>query len=319
MSGGADSFFWGLLALVVLASCNHEVDPRRVTLRSEGSLCLGAPGGGAEGGAPAGVDLAAGQPLVIGVRSPCLSNVCATERASKCVVKREGDRLVVASELTWIGPEDIGRPCPQDCTFLEAQCTTESLPAGSYKVVVGTRTTEVTLPSHLDVRCESDRPQSRVSVTPVAAAAPPPPVAATPAKNVDPSFVPAAPGTGVVAEPPPGDTICIGPATAGAKSRALKAGQPIAVTVLHRNLCLGASCTKAPGKCTAKRKGFDIVVSAQFPTSTTRPTQPCTEDCSAIAATCRTDGLPRGSYTIALGDQKRTLEIPAASAPACGP
>jgi hypothetical protein len=308
----------GALVVVVVASCKR-VDPRRVLVKDDGALCLGAPPAvdGGDGRAPAGVDLQAGQALAISVRSPCLSNVCATGRSSKCAVKREGDRLLVTSELTWIGPEDLGTRCPHECTFLDATCNTEPLPAGNYQVVLGARTVDVALPSHRDVRCDHDKPATRVVASVLAADAAPTP--ATPAAHVDPSTVPSAPGTGVVVEPPPGDTICIGPGNAATKNRALKAGQPIAVTLLHRNLCLGASCTKALAKCTAKRKGFNIVVKAQFPTSTTKPTQPCTEDCSAIAATCRTDGLPAGSYTIQLGEQRRTLQIPAASAPPCGP
>jgi hypothetical protein len=311
----------GALVLVaVVVSCRHEVDPRRVVMQDDGALCLGTSADldGGEGGAPAGVDLRAGEPLAVTVRSPCLSNVCAKARTSKCSVKRDGGRLVVTSELTWLGPEDYGFRCPSDCTFLDATCATEALPAGDYKVVLGAKTIDVTLPSHLPVRCDRDKPPAIVFAAPppVADAAPAP---ATPAAHIDPSLVPAAPGTGVIAEAPPGDTICIGPTNAASKTRALKAGQPIAVTILHRNLCLGASCTKAPGKCTAKRKGFNIVVNAQFPTSTTKPTQPCTEDCNAMAATCRTDGLPAGSYTIEIGAQRKTLQIPAAAAPPCGP
>lgn len=306
------------LVAVGFFACGRDADPRRVTLQGTGALCLGAAAvDGGEGGVSLGVDLAAGQPLAISVRSPCLSNVCATERGSKCAVKREGDRLVVTSELTWIGPEDLGRPCPKDCTFLEAECKTEALPKGSYHVVVGDHVTDVTLPSHLAVRCDRDQPPPRVTLT--VDAAPPPEATATPAASMAPALVPAAPGTGVVADPPPRDTMCIGPANAATKNRALKAGQPIAVTVIHRNLCLGASCTKAPGKCTVKRKGFDVAVNAQFPTSTTKPTLPCTEDCNAIAATCRSDALPAGAYTVDLAGQKRTIQIPAPAAPGCTP
>ena len=307
--------------VVVVGACRETIDPRRVTLKDEGSLCLGLAVEGVDGGdagkGATGVDLRAGQPLAISVRTPCLSNYCATARSSKCTVKREGKQLVVTSQLSWIGPEDLGTACPQDCTFLDAQCMTEALPEGHYKVVLGSQTVDVALPSHLDVRCEGDKPSGRyVPALPVVVAAPPP---ATPAANVDPQSMPAAPGTGVVAEAPPGDTICIGPSVVASKNRALKTGQPIAVTVLHKNQCLGASCTKAPGKCAAKRKGSTIVVTTQFPSATTKPTLPCTEDCNAIAATCRTDALPAGTYTLEIGAQRKTVQIPAVVAPPCGP
>jgi flavin reductase (DIM6/NTAB) family NADH-FMN oxidoreductase RutF len=284
----------------------------------DGALCLGAvpESDGGEGGVPAGVDLQAGESLTIGVRSGCLSNFCATGRSSKCSLRREGNVFHVTSELTWIGPEDLGTRCPSDCTFLESQCKTEALPAGNYQVVLGARTTNVVVPSHLPVRCDRDTPKGPA----IAAAAPTPTptaVIATPPASADPAAMPAAPGTGVVAEPPPGDTICIGPGVAN-KARALKTGQPLAITVLHKNPCLGASCTLAKPKCTVKRKGFELTLNAQFPTATTKPTQPCTEDCTAMAATCRTDGLPAGTYTLTMGAQKKTVQIPASSAPPCG-
>jgi hypothetical protein len=291
-------------------------------MRDDGTLCLGAAADvdGGEGRVRAGVDLVAGQPLPIRVRSGCLSNACATARSSKCAVKRDGARLLVTSELTWIVPEDLGARCPKECTFLDATCMTEPLPPGNYQVVLGERTVDIALPSHRDTRCERDKPavpaRDAALFAPAADAAP---VSASSAAHVDASTVPSAPATGVVLEPPPGDTICIGPGNAASKNRALKPGQPIAVTVLHKNACLGASCTKARAKCTAKRNGFNIVLNAQFPTSTTKPTQPCTEDCSAIAATCRIGGLPAGNYTIEHGTQRKTLQIPATAPPPCGP
>ncbi|MDB4942721.1 MAG: hypothetical protein JWP97_2255 [Labilithrix sp.] len=303
-----------------LASCKGQVDPRRVVLRSEGAICFGTPGegDGGEGGVASGVDLEPGKPLVIGVRSACLSNVCATARSGTCHVDRDGQRLVIKSELSWRGPEDLGDRCPKDCTYLEAQCQTDPLGAGTYVVVLGDRSVEVTLPSHAAVRCDTDRPPPSVFAPAPPAAKPAPAVSATPPDHLDPSLVPAAPGTGVVPTPPPGDTICLGPAVPN-KARALKAGQAVAVTLLHKNVCSSLACTKAPGKCVVKRKGSQITVTPTFPAPTAKPTQPCTEDCTAIAATCRTDALPAGQYTLHVGAQQRELTIPAPSAPGCSP
>jgi hypothetical protein len=315
-----------VLAVLLVAACKHDIDRKLVTTKNQGTLCLGARVGG-DAGATSPADLPAGQPLAITVRSMCLSDACATARSAKCSVKRDGDRVVVTSEMVWKGPDEIGYRCPAECSFLDAHCTTEPLPAGNYKVVLGARTVDVALPSHLDRWC-LDAPGFTRYPDPVDASAPSTPhadagVAAAPAAPgalaaVPAGDAPSAPATGVVpAPPPPGDTVCIAPAIPS-KTRALKAGQAIAITILHKNPCLGASCTSAPAKCTAKRKGTHIAVTPQFPSSTTKPTKPCSGDCNALAATCRTDNLPAGSYTIELGTQQKTIQIPSPTAPPCG-
>ena len=299
-----------VLALVGLAvvACRAAPEVQKVELHDDGAICVGA---AVDAG---GVDLRADEALAIGIRSSCLSTSCVTNRAAKCSVKRDGERLVVSSEMSWVSPEDLGKKCGQDCSFLEATCQTDPLPAGSYKVVMGVNVVEVTLPSHVAVRCDRDRPAvSPLYQPPVVTIAPPKP--AMSAQMIDPATVPSAPGTGVVATPPPGDTLCIGPADAN-KARQLKKGGAVAFTFLHKNECLGSSCTKAPGKCVVKRKGFDLTVTTQFPSSTTKPVMPCTDDCNAIAATCRTDALKPGTYNVLIGQQKQQLTIPS-TAPGC--
>ena len=313
----------GLLAplAVAQAGCKHDIDRRRVFVHNEGAVCLG-PSVDLDAAAPQGVDLAPNIPLAIGVRSQVLSDMCATSRTSSCSVKRDGDRLIVKSELSWLGPAELDVKCRGATSVLEARCATDPLPPGSYHVVVGERTVDVSLPSHLDKSCVGVLESAKDVVppptsVPVADAAPPPGATGV-AIRLDPNVVPAAPGTGVAPQPPLGDTLCIAPGVPS-KDRSLKAGKPVAITILHKNLCLGASCTSATAKCTTKRKGSRIVLDVKFPTSTTKPTHPCSEDCTAIAVTCKTDALPASLYTIELADQRKALQIPAASPPPCGP
>ena len=301
----------GLALVLALVSCRAAPPTGQpVRVADDGAICLGA-----TADAAAGVDLRANEPLEISIRSQCLSTACATSRSAKCSVKRDGERLLVTSALTWIGPEDIGQKCGADCTFLEAKCQSEPLEAGHYKVVLGLNVEEVTLPSHLAIRCDRDRPTPSPLFAPTVVATALSIPVPTSAQNVDPAAVPSAPGTGVVAEPPPSDTVCIGPADAN-KARLLKKGGAVAFTFLHKNECLGSSCTKAPGKCAVKRKGFELTVTPQFPSSTTKPVMPCSEDCNAIAATCKTDALKPGTYNLTIGPQKKQLTIPS-TAPGC--
>lgn len=316
-----------LAGVVCLASgcLRRDSDTQGVRQHDQGKLCLGAASGEGDAG-PHGLDLRADQPLAISVRSACLSDACATNRTAKCGVRREGSKLVVTSDLAWTAPTDLERRCPGDCSHLEATCSTEALPPGKYSVVLGDRTFEVALPSHLPGRCLGD-PTPVV----VAAVAPPPsPSASAPTEagagagvpatlpaNVDARDVPSAPGTGVAPSPPPKDVICVGPANAAQKSRAIKAGQPLAISIIKKNPCLGASCSAATAKCVAKRKGTHVVLTATFPGPTTKPRKLCTDDCNALVATCKTDNLPAGTYTLELGAQHETVTVPAANAPPC--
>lgn len=300
----------------------HTPTTATVTITNDGILCVGAAAGGDAG---VGVELKAEQPLAIGVRSQCLSNSCVTHRTSRCAVKREGSNLLVTSELSWLGPADMREKCREDCSYVEAACTTDPLPPGAYTIFLGSQKTSITLPSQRAERCPD------VLALPVAKAATTTPVpaitadaapatgVATPVQSVHPLDVPAAPGTGVAAAPPPKDVVCFAPLNPKDKaSRALKAGQALSITVIKKNPCLGASCAAAPPKCVAKRKGKVILVDPHFPGPTTKPRQPCTEDCNPITALCKTDALPAGTYTVMIDQQEEHITIPATSAPPCG-
>jgi len=297
-----------------------------VTVRDQGVLCLGTEIAG-DGGEAFGVDLAEGQPLAVTVRSGCLSLACVTHREARCTAKRAGDRIVVESEIRFRGPAEIAARCPKECAPVEAHCATEPLPAGRYEVTLGEKRASLQVPSHRAERCDDGPPDPRLGprtiavasavVAPASTQAPSAALPATPAASVDPRDVPAAPGTGVVPEAPPRDLVCVSPG-GGGKSRDLRAGQPIAITLLKKNPCVGASCSGAPSRCTAKRKGTRIVLDARFPEVTQKPRLPCTEDCPASIATCRTDALPAGTYTIVHGAQEEKVTVPTANVPPCG-
>jgi len=286
-----------------------------VHLRDEGTLCLGAPreAGDADRDAASSssVEVTANHPLAVAVRSACLSGSCATNRAARCSVKREGSRVVVTSDLSWTAPTAIDRFCSQDCTPLEATCATDALPPGAYTFVLGGTTHEVMVPSTLADPCFGAAPTA-----PAAAVASASPAPASLPQVVAPDDVPAAPGTGVAPEPPPKDLVCFGPLSQ-VRGRTMKAGQPIAITVFKKNPCVAAACTGAPAKCTVKRKGSHLVLDAQFPLPNAKPVRPCTEDCPGFAATCKTDALPAGTYTIEHGLQRETVVVPG-TPPPCG-
>jgi hypothetical protein len=202
------NLFGVVLVVVGVGSCKPDADPRRVVLRDEGELCIGAPSPGDS------VDVRAGAPLTLGVRSACLSDTCVTARSATCRVRREGQRLVVSSELAWRGPEELDTKCPRDCSFIEATCSTDALGEGTYSVQLGPSATELIVPSRRDKRCGA----SSASAEPLAAKVTEPldPTPVTP-------VTPAPPATGVAdASPPPADdVICVGPAVASS-DRALR-------------------------------------------------------------------------------------------------
>jgi hypothetical protein len=133
--------------------------------------------------------------------------------------------------------------------------------------------------------------------------------------NVDPS----APATGIVAppsRPPGGDALCV--TAFGGKGTGIKAGQAASIRLVRPNPCHGNACSGAKAKCVAKRKGKTILVVPDFPTAVTKPRVPCTEDCGGLVATCKTDPLPPGAYTLDVGGGRReTIQVPSSGALVC--
>lgn len=311
------------LGIVVATACvvvackrSYEDDLRRVVVRDHGALCLGVASGAADAGRGASTSVVAGAPLAVRVRTGCLSLACSTKRESRCAVKREGNKLVVSSELSWRAPSDIGARCPRECEALEATCESEALEPGVYEVHLGGKVEALTVPSQRDVACDDEAPPRPAPPPPPRLETTPAVASATPPRDVADTDVPAAPGTGVPASPPPRDLVCFSPAQGGV-DRTLHAGKSVSVSVFRKNPCEDASCSAGKATCTAHRRGDRLVVEATFPSATDKPRALCTEDCPAIVATCRTEALPEGSYVVEIGDAREALRIPSPE-PRCG-
>lgn len=296
-----------LVAAVALGAsgCRPSEERQRVVLKDKGQLCLGTPA--TDGGVAGSVEVPQGLPLAISVRThDCLSS-CVTERKAHCVAKREGDRLVVSSELSWSAPEAIGRPCGGPCAVLTAQCSADAMQAGKVTVAHGASSVTLDVPSRLASGCVA---ANKVELASDAGAPPALGSAALAASAAASSAgaAPAPPATGAPPAPKRGDALCAVPypAPKGAK------GAPMGILVTRPNPCEGASCSAARPKCSFKRKGHHIVVKADFPQKGAKPKQPCSEDCAALLASCRTEPLPPGAYTIALGAQKLDVQVPLA-------
>lgn len=307
----------GVAAATTIGACGRK-DVARVVSKDEGTLCLGMRTVDAGPYAGPTADLEANQPIGVVVQGQCLSDECATDRARFCTAKRQGSRIVVSSELAWIAPKEIDKPCPGACSVLEASCTIEPLPPGHYTVALGARSVDVDVPSRVPWPCATgaaSRPLLAATSAPPPPSAPSAPSSAVPSA-VDPS-VPAVPATGLATPArPPGDALCVTPF---GKAGGLKAGQAASIRLTRPNPCVGSSCTTAKARCTAKRKGKTILVTSDFPAPTTKPRQPCTEDCPSLVATCKTDPLPAGTYTVTIGARTETLDVPSSRPPVCDP
>lgn len=312
-----------LVVVVVVVACKRKEDVDHVVKKDEGALCLGLLSHDA--GVQPTTEIAANETISVTVKTGCLSDKCATDRTKFCTAKRDGAKIIVSSEMGWVAPSEVGMPCPGSCSPIEAHCTIEPLPAGKYTLVHGARTMDLEVPSTLPWTCGVGSMHTPVAgprgdAGPVAlparsvAPAPPPPTAVptTPTPGVDPSV----PATGAPpSTKPPGDAVCI--TAFGAKTPGFKAGQAAAVRITRPNPCTGLACSAGKPKCTAKRKGKTVTVVADIPAPGQKPRAPCTEDCTSLVATCRTDALAAGTYTFEIGARKETVTVPSSKAAVC--
>ncbi|HEY8075207.1 MAG TPA: hypothetical protein VIF62_13880 [Labilithrix sp.] len=285
-----------------------DSNTQRVVQKDTGILCIGAPVPSLDGGTVA--TIRDNQKITIVVRSAgALSDACATKRQAKCSTKRDGTRILVSSELSWSSPPEMER-CAGTSSTLETTCSVDPLEPGTYTFVLGARGTEVKVPSEMGSPCLDPnlaRSPSGNPLAPQPEAGPPPPMT-----SASPELASAAapPSTGAPpAAEPPAETICV-------SSVLPKAGKPpktapLGISVMRKNACVASTCSTAKPKCTTKRKGNAIVVSATFPTPTAKQKQPCTEDCQPLAAVCRTEPIPTGTYNVTVGSHTESFSVPA--------
>lgn len=279
-----------IAAISLLNGCKAKDD--RIIQRDLGVLCVGAERSDASAG-----ELRADQAVPIIVRTSGCLDATTRDRSAKCSVKRDGDKLVVTSEMAWHADEDIGKT-RGECKYLEASCATPGLPAGTYTVQLGETKTQIDVPSKLTGPCMDGTPKKPVVV---ATASAPPPVPTEVATNAAP------PPTSTIAPPPPGDGFCVAPFASKIKNRG-----SVAVTLTRPNPCSGASCTTAKASCTIKKtKDNRLVVASKMPVAATaKPRKPCTDDCPGLLASCRIDNLPPGNYVVESGETKQPVQVP---------
>jgi hypothetical protein len=327
---------------VVAPACRPSEPKANVVVKDDGVLCLGAPVADPDAG-PAGLaEVRANDAIPIAVRAHgCLVDRCATARKARCSAKREGKRIVVTSELSWLAPESMD-PCPGPCSFLDAKCSLEGgLEPGSYTFVLGKQSYAIDVPSRVPSACVAAPRAPGAASGRAAAGAPPgaptglvpvaPPAQASGGaggKALEPAAVAdlaAAPSTGAPPSPPPppDERVCFKgpPPPAKATSRAAPKTTVTHVSIAKRNACEGNECLRAVApRCAVRRKGSHLVVTATWNGAGGKPVHsPCTEDCPSLLATCKTGPLPAGTYSVEAFGQTGELTLPAPPTPTCLP
>lgn len=129
------------LVSLTLVACgtSYSVDQTSDRL----ALCAVAPGGGAQ------YPLEPLEPQTYAALEPLELHVvagrcgpCVDELVQGCQVAVEGQVLRVQASFTWTARSG---ECPLICRPMKTTCTTPALPAGTYTVALGTRTTTLTV------------------------------------------------------------------------------------------------------------------------------------------------------------------------------
>ena len=150
------------VTLLLLAACGSTTPgAEAVTVENSGRACLYANplGAGAQTFEP-------DAPLNVVYTSwgTCLSSNCTRDRSATCSIARMGTSIVVSSEARWVdASEEQGNACHADCVMMDADCSTEALPAGIYELGFGSTTLTLAVPSqHAEPPCvDSDVEASR--------------------------------------------------------------------------------------------------------------------------------------------------------------
>jgi hypothetical protein len=96
--------------------------------------------------------------------------------------------------------------------------------------------------------------------------------------------------------------------------RFLPADQPLTVTV-QLDGCLSSSCDIArSATCSVTRSGDVLQVKSTLAWTSTGDNA-CTEDCGFLVATCTSDPLSAGTYTVEHGDRSATIVVGGTNGP----
>lgn len=135
-----------IFLLALLIGCGGGSGDEQI-VESAGRMCLHAsPPNGF--GNPEPQSFVAGSPITVRVElNACLSSSCDINREMSCAVNASGNDIGVTSIATWTDTSASSNGCTDDCGILATTCTIEGLAAGTYTVVFGNKTIELTVPS----------------------------------------------------------------------------------------------------------------------------------------------------------------------------
>jgi hypothetical protein len=87
------------------------------------------------------------------------------------------------------------------------------------------------------------------------------------------------------------------------------ADAPLTVRVLVDECPLGCN-EDFDARCTVERTGNTLRVTSQGSWTQSDPDLACAAVCAPVIATCETGPLEAGTYTVELGDEEMTVEVP---------
>jgi hypothetical protein len=150
-----------VVLLLFVASCGGAGSAGAVnhTFQNQGKICLfpdNVDPGNAFAPPRQAVSFQADRPAHITVQAPtCLSSSCSHDPRATCVAALRGNVIEVTSDASY---RQEGTVCTDDCGALVADCTTPSLPAGTYQVRHGSQTFSLTIPSMIAPPCAGQAP-----------------------------------------------------------------------------------------------------------------------------------------------------------------
>lgn len=113
-----------VVAMGLLGACEPEPEDQMVELDDVGQACLG----GMEGPS---VDVEEDEPVTVVVTLEGCASGCAGEIEASCTAIEDGGTISVRATASYIVPGGA-LTCPAVCLFVQAECDTSALVAGSY-------------------------------------------------------------------------------------------------------------------------------------------------------------------------------------------
>ena len=119
-----------------------------------------------------------------------------------------------------------------------------------------------------------------------------------------------------------GGRLCVygaAPAAPGSHGppQAFVTDQPITVTVSTED-CISVCVQDEVATCSVSLAGTTLTVRSELSYDEPPEGEGCIALCGSLTAVCESPPLPMGDYTIAHGDDRRSLAVPSTDVPPCG-